>query len=78
MPEGIKIGKLIADGGYYSIAGTEALNEKGITPVIPPPSHAVVQGLDNTKWHDKISNILKTKEAFMHITKSIVTQESFG
>lgn len=40
----IEIGKVIADGAYYSIAGNEALNEKGITPVIPPPSHAVVHG----------------------------------
>jgi hypothetical protein len=30
-----------------SIAGTEALNEKGITPVIPPPSYAVVHGKDS-------------------------------
>lgn len=61
MSQEIKVGKVIADGAYYSIAETEALNEKGITPVIPPPSHAVVHGLDNTKWHDKIVQYIKDK-----------------
>ncbi|RYE18868.1 MAG: IS5 family transposase [Sphingobacteriaceae bacterium] len=61
MPQEIEIDKLIADGGYYSIAGADALNKKGITPVIPPPSHSVVHGLDDTKWHDKIVQYIKDK-----------------
>lgn len=60
-PENIKVGKIIGDGGYYSIAGTQALVEKGIIPVIPPPSNAVVDGLDSTKWHDKIVQYIKDK-----------------
>jgi Transposase DDE domain len=69
IPEDIEVDKLIADGGYYSIKGVEELNNSGITPVIPPPSHAVVHGKDTTKWHDKI---VKTKAVFMHFTKSMV------
>lgn len=61
VPEELEINKVIADGGYYSIAGTQALSENDITPVIPPPRHAVVHGLDNTKWHDKIVQYIKDK-----------------
>jgi hypothetical protein len=35
---------VIADGAYYSIEGTEALSQAGITPVIPPPSGFVRKG----------------------------------
>ena len=61
MPQEVEVGKVIADGAYYSIAGTQALNEKGITPVIPPPAHAVVHGKDNTTWHDMIVQYIKEK-----------------
>lgn len=61
IPETIKVSKVIGDRAYYSISGTEELNEKGITPVIPPPSHAVVHGLDSTKWHDKLVQYIKDK-----------------
>lgn len=61
MPQEIEIGKIIADGAYYSIMGTEALNHKGITPVIPPPSHAIIHEKDNTTWHDKIVKYIKEK-----------------
>jgi hypothetical protein len=56
-----KIGKVIADGAYYSIEGTQALHDRGIMPVIPPPVHAVVHGKDNTKWHDEVVQYIKDK-----------------
>lgn len=59
--EGLKVKSVTADGAYYSIEGVEQLNERGIIPVIPPPSHAVVHGADNTKWHDKIVQYIKDK-----------------
>lgn len=61
IPEGLEIKKLIADGGYYSIAGTQRLNDQGITPVIPPPKHAVVHEQNATAWHDKIVQYIKDK-----------------
>ena len=57
----IKIKSVTADGAYYSKEGVEQLHERGITPVIPPPSHAVVHGADDTKWHDKIVQYIKDK-----------------
>lgn len=54
--------KVIADGGYYSKEVVEKLYHRGITPVIPPPSHAVVQGQENTTWHDKIVKYIQEKE----------------
>jgi hypothetical protein len=57
----ILLEKVIADGGYYSKELVEKLYNKGIIPAIPPPSHAVVQGKDNTKWHDKIIKYIKDK-----------------
>ncbi len=38
------VGKVIADGGYYSIEGVESLYNKGIISAIPPLSNAVVHG----------------------------------
>ena len=55
------INSVIADGAYYSIEGTQTLSDKGITPVIPPPYHAVVQGLPHTSHHDKIVQYIKDK-----------------
>ena len=55
------IGKVIADGAYYRIEGTQALHDKGIIPVIPPPSHAVVHGTERTQWHDHIVKYIKDK-----------------
>ena len=54
-------GKVIADGAYYSIEGTQALHDKGIIPVIPPPSHAVVHGIEHTRWHDHIVQYINDK-----------------
>lgn len=53
--------KVVADGGYYSKENVEEFYNKGIIPVIPPPSHAVVQGKANTLWHDKIIQYIKDK-----------------
>jgi hypothetical protein len=53
--------KVVADGGYYSKEIVEKFYNQGITPSIPPPSHAVVQGKANTKWHDKIVQYIKEK-----------------
>jgi hypothetical protein len=55
------VDRVIADGAYYSIEGTEALSQAGITPVIPPPSHAVVHGRTDTTWHDQIVGYIKEK-----------------
>lgn len=56
-----KTGKVTADGAYYSIEGTQALCDRGIIPVIPPPSHAVVHGIERTQWHDQIVQYIKDK-----------------
>jgi hypothetical protein len=55
------IERVIADGSYYSIEGVERLNDHGVTPVIPPPVHAVVHGSEETRWHDKIVQYIKDK-----------------
>ena len=46
-PDALQVDKVIGDGGYYSIEVVQNLSNQGITPVIPPPVHAVV--------HDKVS-----------------------
>jgi IS5 family transposase len=48
----VPLDRVIADGAYYSIERTEALSRAGVTPVIPPPSHAVMHGGEQTQWHD--------------------------
>ena len=53
LPTDLPIDRVIADGAYYSIERGEALNDRGIVAVIPPPSHAVVHGDENTKLHDQ-------------------------
>ena len=57
----IIVEKVIADGAYYSIEGVENMSSKGITPAIPPPSHAVVHESPDTTWHDKIVQYIKDK-----------------
>ena len=37
------------------------MHDKGIIPVIPPPSHAVVHGTEPTHWHDHIVKYIKDK-----------------
>ncbi len=61
IPEDIAVERVIADGNYYSIEKVEELYKRGITPVIPPPSNAVVRGEDNTTWHDKIVRYIENK-----------------
>ena len=54
LPADLPVDGVIADGAYYSIERTEALARACVTPVIPPPAHAVVHGNDQTRWHDQI------------------------
>lgn len=61
IPDNAGVDKLLADGGYYSIEGVEALYNKGITPVIPPPKNSIMHNKDTTKWHDKIVQYIKDK-----------------
>ena len=56
--------RLIADGAYYSIERGEALLNKGIVPVIPPPSHAVVHGKENTRWHNQQVQYIQDKSIY--------------
>ncbi|WP_370469741.1 transposase [Caballeronia sp. SBC2] len=49
LPTDLPIDRVIADGVYYSIKRGEALGDRGIVAVIPPPSHAVAHGDENTK-----------------------------
>lgn len=61
LPTDVPVERVIADGAYYSIARGEALSQAGITPVIPPPAHAVVHGNEDTGWHDTLVNYIKEK-----------------
>jgi hypothetical protein len=61
LPADVPVDRVIADGAYYSIERTEALSAAGVTPVIPPPAHAVVHGTDQTRWHDQIVGYIKDK-----------------
>lgn len=64
-----KIRKLIADGGYYSAKIVQSLYDRGIIPVIPPPSNSVLQKNDNTSWHDKIVKYIKEKGIYAFYKK---------
>jgi Transposase DDE domain len=61
LPADVPLERVIADGAYYSIERTEALSGAGVTPVIPPPAHAVVHGNDRTRWHDQIVKYIEDK-----------------
>ena len=61
LPTDLPVDRVIADGAYYSIARGEALSQAGITPVIPPPAHAVVHGNEQTGWHDQLVGYIKEK-----------------
>jgi hypothetical protein len=61
LPVDMPLERVIADGAYYSIERTEALSGAGVTPVIPPPAHAVVHGNDRTRWHDQIVKYIEDK-----------------
>ncbi|MFL9991272.1 hypothetical protein PQR34_06870 [Paraburkholderia sediminicola] len=61
LPADIPLDRVIADGAYYSIERTQAFSKACITPVIPPPAHAVVHGEPETGWHDQIIAYIKEK-----------------
>jgi hypothetical protein len=61
LPTDIPVDRVIADGAYYSIEHNEALLNVGVTPVIPPPAHAVVHGNEQTRWHDQIVQYIQDK-----------------
>jgi hypothetical protein len=61
LPADLPVDRVIADGAYYSIERAEALSRSGVLPVIPPPSHAVVHGEEQTQWHDKVVGYIKEK-----------------
>ncbi|MGF6971701.1 hypothetical protein QFZ94_000128 [Paraburkholderia sp. JPY465] len=61
LPADVPMDRVIADGAYYSIERTEALSGAGVTPVIPPPAHAVVHGEQRTRRHDQIVGYIEDK-----------------
>ena len=61
IPDNLNIRSFIADGGYYDIKKVERLYQAGITPVIPPPSHAVVDPQKPESWHSQIVQYIKDK-----------------
>src|ERR1700732_966719 len=61
LPANLPVDKVIADGAYYSIERTEAFSRAGVTPVIPPPAHAVVHGDKDTRWHDQNVKYIQDK-----------------
>ncbi|MFL9912459.1 transposase [Paraburkholderia sp. RL17-337-BIB-A] len=61
LPADLSVDRVIADGAHYRIERTEALSRVGVTPVIPPPAHAVVHGNDQTRWHDQIVKYIDEK-----------------
>jgi len=61
LPADMPLDRVIADGAYYSIERAEALLGAGVTPVIPPPAHAVVHGEERSRWHDQIVKYIKDK-----------------
>jgi hypothetical protein len=69
LPANLPVDTVIADGAYYSIERTEAFSRAGVTPVIPPPAHAVVHGEDDTRWHDQIVKYIQDKGIYVFHTK---------
>ncbi len=61
IPDDLNINSFIADGGYYDIDKVEQLYQAGIIPVIPPPSHAVVDLQKPKSWHSQIVQYIKDK-----------------
>ncbi|MGF6652945.1 hypothetical protein OKW34_003534 [Paraburkholderia youngii] len=61
LPADAPMDRVIADGAYYSIERTEAFSGAGVTPVIPPPAHAVVHGEERTRRHDQIVRYIEDK-----------------
>jgi len=69
LPTDLPIDRVIADGAYYArrkslwdgIERGEALSDRGIVAVIPPPSHAVVHGDEKTQLHDQMVRYILDK-----------------
>lgn len=61
----VPLDRVIADGAYFSIERTEALSGAGVTPVIPPPAHAVVHSTEQTGWHDRIVKYITKKGIYV-------------
>jgi hypothetical protein len=61
LPADLLVNRVIADSAYYSIERTEALSRAGVTPVIPPPAHAVMHGGEDTRLHDEIVKYIQDK-----------------
>jgi len=61
IPAIANVNSFIADEGYYDIQKVERLYQAGITPVIPPPNHAVVDPNNPESWHSKIVQYIKDK-----------------
>jgi hypothetical protein len=64
LPADGPLDRVIADGAYHSIERTEALSGAGVTPVIPPPAHAVVHCEERTRWHDQIVKYIEDKSIY--------------
>ncbi|WP_429443111.1 transposase [Paraburkholderia youngii] len=69
LPADVPMDRVIADGAYYSIERTEALSGAGVTPVIPPPAHAVVHGEKRTRRHDQIVRYIEDKGIYAFYKK---------
>ena len=54
--------KLFLTVPTISIHGVQILSDKGMTPVILPPSNAIIHDKDDTIWHDKIVKYSQEKE----------------
>ena len=60
MPQDLPIDRILADGAYYDIERNEALLANGITPVIPPPTDAILHG--DGSLHDRTIQYIKDKK----------------
>lgn len=68
----VPVGQLIADRAYYSIERGETLSQAGITPVIPPPSNAVVHGGSIRAGTIRLLDTSRTG-AFMHSRRNMAS-----
>jgi hypothetical protein len=62
MPDNVCLDKVIAGGSYYSAETSQDLVNRGIIPVIPPPSTAVVHHKEDlSSRHNKIVHYIQEK-----------------
>jgi hypothetical protein len=57
----LPVGRVVADGAYYQIERNQALADKGIVPVIPPPCNAIVHGTPGYDQHDQTVKYIQDK-----------------